>query len=82
MELGEMELDIILNPKTTDDGQAVIQVSCFTIIVLISFHSPSCLARDCGWCCHQALQQRSWCERSPKPFPACEELFRPAPDQE
>ncbi|CAL1707745.1 unnamed protein product [Somion occarium] len=26
MELGEMELDIILNPKTTDDGQAVIQL--------------------------------------------------------
>ena len=26
MEQGEMELDIIINPKTTDDGQAVIQV--------------------------------------------------------
>ena len=26
MEGGEMELDIIVNPKTTDDGQAVIQV--------------------------------------------------------
>ncbi|GJE94458.1 UTP--glucose-1-phosphate uridylyltransferase [Phanerochaete sordida] len=26
MENGEMELDIIVNPKTTDDGQAVIQL--------------------------------------------------------
>lgn len=26
MEQGEMELDIIINPKTTDDGQAVVQV--------------------------------------------------------
>ncbi|KIP11653.1 hypothetical protein PHLGIDRAFT_17956 [Phlebiopsis gigantea 11061_1 CR5-6] len=26
MEAGEMELDIIVNPKTTDDGQAVLQL--------------------------------------------------------
>ncbi|KAK7692934.1 hypothetical protein QCA50_004575 [Cerrena zonata] len=26
MEQGEMELDIIINPKTTDDGQAVVQL--------------------------------------------------------
>ena len=26
METGGMELEIIINPKTTDDGQAVIQV--------------------------------------------------------
>ena len=26
MQAGEMELEIIVNPKTTDDGQAIIQV--------------------------------------------------------
>ena len=26
MEAGELELDIIVNPKTTDDGQAVLQL--------------------------------------------------------
>src|ERR1700722_18128503 len=30
MEIEGMELEIIINPKTTDDGQAVIQVNCST----------------------------------------------------
>ena len=54
MEGGEMELDIIVNPKTTDDGQAVIQVR--DILHLLptpgTWQVPATLARDCRWSGH------------------------------
>jgi UTP--glucose-1-phosphate uridylyltransferase len=35
METEGMELEIIINPKTTDDGQAVIQVRTYLFRVLV-----------------------------------------------
>ena len=56
METEGMELEIIINPKTTDDGQAVIQVRLLWTdrIVITNFDIS---ARDRRRSSHQALQE-------------------------
>ncbi|OBZ68190.1 putative UTP--glucose-1-phosphate uridylyltransferase [Grifola frondosa] len=39
MQAGEMELEIIVNPKTTDDGQAVIQLETAAGAAIKHFHN-------------------------------------------
>lgn len=80
MENEGMDLDIIINPKTTEDGQAVIQVR----ILLYNLHASPLtyerlLARDGCGCGDQAFQARAWHQRSAKPLLARQELLRLAP---
>ena len=79
METEGMELEIIINPKTTDDGQAVIQVrfcrpfsATWRIFGLIqylrhTFPTPS-TARDRRRCSDQALQERTLYQRTALTF--------------
>ena len=51
MENEGMDLDIIINPKTTDDGQAVIQVRAY-VVATISSLIKMLLAGDGCRCSH------------------------------
>jgi hypothetical protein len=61
METDGMELEIIINPKTTDDGQAVIQVQIYKFYAQVSCTLiPSISsARNCCRSSHQTLQERA-----------------------
>ena len=68
METEGMELEIIINPKATDDGQQVIQVRYGSIsfapkgnsglIQSTTFYTST--ARNRSWCSYQAFQERTW----------------------
>jgi hypothetical protein len=46
MDAGEMELDIIINPKINEDGQAVIQACLCLSVVMIHIIIPfSCSSK-------------------------------------
>ena len=85
MENEGMELEIIVNPKVTEDGQSVIQVRLsLNVPSLPSFSllNELSVVGNCGRCSHQAFQECSWYQRSPKPFPTRQELFGFTLDQE
>jgi hypothetical protein len=77
-----MDLDIIINPKTTDDGQAVIQVCIPCRSDGDALLTEWYLAGDSCWCRHQAFQARTRDQRPTKPVLTREELLRLAVDQE
>ena len=81
METEGMELEIIINPKTTDDGQAVIQVRLLWTdrIVITNFDIS---ARDRRRSSHQALPE---CTRNQCPsfsLPSRKIMFRSLTYQE
>lgn len=82
MNGGGMELDIIANPKLTDDGQAVIQVGCLLGNSENHTISDTLAARDRGRRSYQTLPQRPRHQRSPFAFPAREILLRSFAHQE
>lgn len=75
MEAEAMELEIIINPKNNEDGQAVIQVKLTCPSCIHSANKMMRSARDCRGSCHQALQERTRNQRPAITFLACQVLF-------
>lgn len=88
MENEGMDLEIIVNPKVNDDGQAVVQVRELLLPVKqtrLQFNQRlilPCTARNCRRGCDQALQECAWHQRPAYSVLAGQVLLGPTPHQE
>jgi hypothetical protein len=85
MENEGMELEIIINDKTTDDGQAIIQVRLTAYALKAhTWNADRSLtpARDRRGRCDQAFQERTRDQRPALALPAGQVLLGPATHQE